>query len=102
MAVFASSGYTAICFIALLGLSNALMWPAIFPLAIHGLGRFTNTGAALLVMGIAGGALVPLLYTFLKDTKICSNQQAFLICTLPAYAYILYYAVKGYAAGKKQ
>jgi MFS transporter, FHS family, L-fucose permease len=100
--VFVSSGYTAITCIALLGLSNALMWPAIFPLAISGLGRFTKIGSALLIMGIAGGALLPLLYTTLKDRGIASNRSSFLLCTLPAYAYILFYAVKGYAAGKTQ
>ncbi len=98
--VFATTGYTAITFIALLGLSNALMWPAIFPLAIKGLGKFTKTGAALLIMGISGGALLPLLYTFLKDHDILSNSGSFLVCTLPCYAYIFYYAVKGYAAGQ--
>ena len=101
IAVFLTEGYVAISFIALLGLANALMWPAIFPLAISGLGKFTKTGAALLIMGVAGGAIVPLLYTTLKDKGIVSNQVSFLICMLPAYVYILFYAVKGYAAGKK-
>jgi MFS transporter, FHS family, L-fucose permease len=100
IAVFISTGYTAITFIALLGLANALMWPAIFPLAISGLGKFTKTGSALLIMGIAGGAIIPLLYTTLKDKGIFSNHVSFLICMLPAYAYIFYYAVKGYAVGK--
>lgn len=99
-AVFFSTGYTAITFIALLGLSNALMWPAIFPLAIDQLGKFTKIGSALLIMGIAGGAIVPLVYTSLRDNKILSNHAAFLICMLPSYIYILYYSVKGYAAGK--
>jgi len=99
--VFVTQGYVAISFIALLGLANALMWPALFPLAISGLGRFTKTGAALLIMGIAGGAVVPLLYTTLKDKGITTNEVAFLICMLPAYVYILFYAVKGYAIGKK-
>ncbi|HPH92181.1 MAG TPA: sugar MFS transporter [Ferruginibacter sp.] len=98
--VFVTSGYTAITFIALLGLSNALMWPAIFPLAIGGLGKFTKTGSALLIMGIAGGALLPLLYTSLKTAGIASNHSSFLLCTLPSYAYILYYAISGYKAGK--
>ena len=98
--VFVSSGYMAITFIALLGFANALMWPAIFPLAIDGLGRFTRMGSALLIMGISGGALIPLLYTFLKDKGILSNHLAFLVCTTPAYLYILYYAVKGHTAGK--
>ncbi|MES2645416.1 MAG: sugar MFS transporter [Bacteroidota bacterium] len=98
--VFVTKGYIAITFIALLGLANALMWPAIFPLAISGLGRFTKIGSALLIMAIAGGALLPLLYTTLKDKGITSNATAFLICTVPAYCYILFYAIKGYAAGK--
>ncbi|NDE11009.1 MAG: glucose/galactose MFS transporter, partial [Chitinophagia bacterium] len=99
--VFVTQGYVAISFIALLGLANALMWPALFPLAISGLGRFTKTGAALLIMGIAGGAVVPLLYTTLKDKGIATNEVSFLICMLPAYVYILFYALKGYAIGKK-
>lgn len=101
IAVYVSKGYTAITFIALLGLANALMWPAIFPLAISGLGRFTKIGSALLVMGIAGGALMPLLYTTLKDKGILSNHLSFLVCMVPAYLYILYYAVKGFYAGKQ-
>jgi fucose permease len=100
--VFVTKGYTAITFIALLGLANALMWPSIFPLAIAGLGKFTKTGSALLIMGIAGGALMPLLYSSLKDRGIASNHLAFLICMLPAYAYILYYGMAGFKAGKAQ
>lgn len=100
IAVFVSNGYWAISFIALLGLANALMWPAIFPLAIAGLGKFTKTGTALLIMGIAGGALLPLLYTTLKDKGIFSNHLSFLICIMPPYLYILYYSVKGFKAGK--
>jgi glucose/galactose transporter len=102
IAVYLTSGYTAITFIALLGLANALMWPAIFPLAIDGLGRFTKIGSALLVMGIAGGAVVPLIYATLKDKDgmNLSNHLAFFICMLPCYLYILYYSVKGFKAGK--
>ncbi|AEV99933.1 glucose/galactose MFS transporter [Niastella koreensis] len=94
IAVFATSGYTAILFIALLGLANALMWPAIWPLAIDKLGKFTKTGSALLVMGIAGGAIVPLLYATLK--KDLPNHVAFFISVLPCYLYILYYSIKGH------
>lgn len=100
IAVFVSTGYASIVFIALLGLANALMWPAIFPLAIAGLGRFTKLGSALLIMGIAGGAIIPLIYTNLRDTMHLSNSLAFLLCMLPAYLYILYYAIAGYKAGK--
>jgi FHS family L-fucose permease-like MFS transporter len=99
--VYVSTGYGSITFIALLGLANALMWPAIFPLAIDGLGKFTKIGSALLIMGIAGGALLPLLYGTLKDKAGVSNQLSFVVCMLPCYAYILYYSVKGYMVGKR-
>jgi FHS family L-fucose permease-like MFS transporter len=99
IAVFVTHGYIAITFIALLGLANALMWPAIWPLAIDKLGKFTKTGSALLVMGIAGAAVIPLIYGILKD-KI-PNHLAFFICMLPCYLYILYYAMKGHKAGIK-
>ncbi len=99
--ILLTHGYVAITFIALLGLSNALMWPAIFPLAISGLGKFTKTASALLVMGIAGGAVLPLLYGFLKDNNILSNSMSFFIIMLPCYLYILFYAISGHKAGKR-
>lgn len=85
--------YISVASIAALGLANSLMWPAIFPLAINGLGRFTKIGSALLVMGIAGGAILPLLYGWLSG--IGSSQLAYVLL-LPCYLYILYYAVKGH------
>jgi len=91
-------GVTSVRFVALLGLANALMWPAIFPMAIDGLGRFTKTGSALLIMGIAGGAVVPKLYGAVSAHL--APQSAFLLCTLPCYLYILYYATRGHRAGR--
>ncbi|HZK65737.1 MAG TPA: sugar MFS transporter [Puia sp.] len=99
-AVFLTHGYTSIVFIALLGLANAMIWPAIWPLAISGLGRFTKTGSALLIMGIAGGAIIPLIYSSLKDKFHVSNNLSFYVCMLPCYLYILYYAIRGNRAGK--
>ncbi len=98
--VFVTDGYTSITFIALLGLANALMWPAIFPLAIDGLGKFTKFASALLIMGIAGGAIIPLVYTNLRDAAHFSNSLSFFACMLPCYVYIFYYAVKGFRVGK--
>jgi glucose/galactose transporter len=95
-----TTGYTAILFIALLGLANSLMWPAIWPLALEGLGKFTKIASALLVMGIAGGALLPLLYGGLKDNVHLPNKVAYCVCILPCYVYILYYAVSGHKAGR--
>ena len=99
---YLTTGYVAISFVALLGLANALMWPAIFPLAIKGLGKFTKTGAALLIMGIAGGAIIPLIYGYLKDHLQIPNHISFFACMLPCYLYIFYYSVKGYKAGSDQ
>jgi MFS transporter, FHS family, L-fucose permease len=89
-----TSGSAAVFCIALLGFASAVMWPAIFPLAINGLGKFTQTGSALLVMGIAGGAVIPQLYGYLEGT--IGYQAAFVAVMLPCYLYILYYAVKGH------
>jgi glucose/galactose transporter len=96
---FFSSGYTSIVFIALLGFANALMWPAIFPLAIDGLGKFTKIGAALLIMGIAGGAVLPLVYGWL--TTQTTPSTAFFSIVAPCYAYILFFALKGHTIGKQ-
>jgi MFS transporter, FHS family, L-fucose permease len=92
-----TSGYTSVAFIVLLGLANSLMWPAIFPLAIDGLGKFTKTGSALLIMAIAGGAILPLLYGKLSESW--NTQQAYWIM-VPCYLFILYYAMKGHRAGR--
>jgi FHS family L-fucose permease-like MFS transporter len=83
----------SVFFIALLGLANAIMWPAIWPLAIDGLGRFTKIGSSLLIMGIAGGALLPLLYGRMAD--LFSLQQAYWII-VPCYVFIFYYAWSGH------
>lgn len=94
-----TGGMVAVVCFALLGFSNAVMWPAIWPLAIEGLGKFTKIGAALLIMGIVGGAVLPPLYGKLADA-MDSKQMAYWMM-LPCYLYILYYAIKGYRAGKK-
>jgi len=92
-----TSGGISISFIVLLSFANALMWPCIWPLALDKLGKFTKTGSALLIMGISGGAILPLLYGALSD--MTNRQHAYLIM-IPLYLYILYFAMKGYRAGK--
>jgi glucose/galactose transporter len=85
--------------IALLGLANSVMWPAIFPLAIADLGKFTKTGSAMLIMAIAGGAILPLLYGALADNKSIGLQNAYWLL-VPAYLFIAYYGYKGYQKRK--
>ncbi len=89
-----TSGFTSVVCIAILGLANAIMWPAIWPLAIDGLGKFTKTASAWLIMMIAGGAILPLVYGAVADA-IKSPQQAYAVM-IPLYLFILYYAISGY------
>ncbi len=97
-AAFFTKGYLSVGFVAALGLANALMWPAIFPLAISGLGRFTEKGSAILIMGIAGGVLIPKAFAAYKE--VYGFQLMFFILMIPCYLYILYYSLKGYKAGQ--
>ena len=96
---FLTSNYISVGFVAALGFANAMMWPAIFPLAINRLGRFTEKGAAILIMGIVGGAIIPKAFASLKEHH--NFQTVFFALMIPCYIYILYYSVKGYKAGMK-
>ncbi len=92
-----SSGFLSVLFISLLGLANALVFPAIWPMAISGLGRFTKIGASFLIMALAGGAVLPLIYGYFAD--MFDSQQAYWII-IPCYLYILFFATKGYKIRK--
>lgn len=96
-ATIITNGRASVFCLALLGLANSLMWPAIFPLAIDRLGRFTKTGSALLVMAISGGAILPLVYA--KFSETLGTREAYAIM-IPCYLYIFYFAIKGYKAGR--
>ncbi|MEQ1733896.1 MAG: sugar MFS transporter [Bacteroidia bacterium] len=99
--------YASVMCVGALGLANALMWPAIFPLGIENLGKFTKLGSALLIMGISGGAIFPLIYGSLSQTDVSASaqlvastaQHAYWVL-IPAYIYILWYALKGHKIGK--
>lgn len=93
IAAIYTSPIISVSLIALLGFANALVWPAIWPLALHNLGRFIKTGSALLIMAIAGGAILPLVWGKLAD--IYSSQLAYWVL-IPCYLFILYFATKGH------
>lgn len=99
VAALLTHGYVSVACVAALGLANALMWPAIWPLAIDGLGKFTEKGSAFLVMGISGAAIIPKVFASLKEDY--DFQWVFFALMLPCYLYILYFSTKGYLAGKK-
>ena len=111
-----TSGFTSVIFVATLGIANALVWPAIWPLALTGLGKFTKTASALLIMAISGGAILPPLYGALVDNKkedlllsganeVNAMAEAATFgywILLPCYSIILYYAVWGHKVGLKK
>lgn len=88
-----SDGFLSVLFISLLGLANALVFPAIWPLALAGLGRFTKMGSSFLIMALAGGAVLPVIYGYLAD--VVNPQQAYWI-VIPCYLYIWFFATKGH------
>ena len=90
-AAFLTKGYASVACVAALGFANAMMWPAIFPLGIKGLGRHTETGSAILVMGIAGGAIIPQIFAVLKATY--NFQLIFAALMVPCYLYIMLFGL---------
>ena len=90
VAIAAAHGMLSVLFVASLGFANAVLWPAIFPIALTGLGDHTKTGAAIMIMAIVGGAVVPPAYGLLA--RAVGNQMAYL-SLVPMYAVILGYAL---------
>ena len=111
-----TSGMVSVLFVAALGIANALVWPAVWPLTLNGLGKFTKTASALLIMAISGGAIIPPLYGKLVDsnkvtylaqgmndalaTATASTKGYWIL--LPCYIIILYYAMSGHKLGLKK
>ena len=99
LAAYFTEGVPSVICIFLLGIANAPMWPAIFPLGIKGLGSWTKLGSALLIMGIAGGAIIPQIYGRFTDAHIWDFKIGFLITMSVCYAYILWFGLKGHKMG---
>jgi len=111
-----TTGFTSVLFVAALGIANALVWPAIWPLTLKGLGKFTKTASALLIMAISGGAILTPLYGILVDSKKAqliadgvaevtasadASTSSYWIL-FPCYIFILYYAIAGHKVGLKK
>lgn len=111
-----TTGFTSILFVAALGIANALVWPAVWPLTLEGLGKFTKTASALLIMAISGGAIIPPLYGRLVDNNktelitegineasaLAQSATASYWILIPCYIIILYYALAGHKLGLKK
>jgi glucose/galactose transporter len=89
-----STGLISVICIAALGFANSIIWPALWPLALQGLGKFTKIASALLVTAISGGAIMPLVYGGISDS-IQNTQKAYAIM-IPLYLYILFYGLFGH------
>ena len=90
VAITLTHGLPSVLFVASLGFANAVLWPAIFPIALTGLGEHTKTGAAIMIMAIIGGAVVPPCYGLLA--RLIGNQTAYL-ALVPMYAVMVAYAL---------
>jgi MFS transporter, FHS family, L-fucose permease len=95
IAAIFTSGTTSVFFIVMLGFANAIVWPAIWPLAIHNTGKHIKTASSLLIMAIAGGATLPLVWGAMADYFANSPQNAYWIC-IPCYLMIFYFGMWGY------
>lgn len=83
----------SIWFVVLLGLANSLVWAGIWPLALDGLGKFTKLGASILIMGLCGNAILPMIYGYFAD--MAGLREAYWVL-VPCYLYLMFYAFKGY------
>jgi FHS family L-fucose permease-like MFS transporter len=113
--ILLTNGFTSILFVAALGIANALIVPAVWPLTLQGMGKFTKTASAILIMAVSGAAVIPPLYGKLVDEKkinllaegmkeASASAQASTSSywiLLPCYLIILYFAFWGYKIGTK-
>ena len=83
----------SIWFVVLLGLANSMVWAGIWPLALDGLGRFTKLGASVMIMGLCGNAILPLVYGWLAD--VYNTRYAYWVL-FPCYLYLVFYAFYGH------
>ena len=86
-----SSGYIALYAFLSGGLFCSIMWPSIFALSIHGLGKYTSQGSSFLVMMILGGAIIPPLQGKLAD--IMGIHESYWIAVI-CFIYLTYFAQK--------
>lgn len=83
----------SIWFLVLLGFPNSLIYAGIWPLSIRGLGRFTKIGSSLLIMGLCGNAILPLIYGQFAD--MFSVKQAYWVL-IPCYLYLMFFSLYGH------
>lgn len=83
----------SIWFVVLLGFANSLVWAGIWPLALDGLGKYTKLGASIMIMGLCGNAILPLIYGYYADVLDPRTAYAVLV---PCYLFLVFYAIYGH------
>lgn len=83
----------SVWFVVLLGFANSMIWAGVWPLALDNLGRFLKTGASLLIMGLCGNAIMPLIYGHFADSY--GLREAYWVL-IPCYLYLVFYAFYGF------
>ena len=83
----------SIWLLASLGFPNSLIYAGIWPLAIKGLGKFTKIGSSIMIMGLCGNAITPIIYGHLTDTY--SARMGYILL-IPCYMYLVFFALYGY------
>ncbi len=92
------SGMFAVSLLISVGLFNSILFPCIFTLGVERLGKFSEEGSSLLVMGIAGGAIIPLMMGALINE--IGLQKIFFIPLL-CYVVIIFYGLAGSRINKE-
>ncbi|MDE6040201.1 MAG: MFS transporter, partial [Muribaculaceae bacterium] len=75
------------------GLCHSIMWGCIYTLAVKDLGRYTTAATGVFMMGVVGGAILPLLQGMWAD-MVGSWRSTWWIVVM-AEIFMLYYAVFG-------
>ena len=91
--LFGHQANISIFLLCALGFPNALIYAGIWPLSIHGLGKFTKTGSSLLIMGLCGNAILPLIYGYFAEVYDLRIGYWILI---PCFLYLIFFATKGH------
>ena len=90
------------------GLCCSVMWPAIFALAVNGIGKYQSQGSAFLIMMILGGAIIPptqgavIDLEGVSDPSVHTYTQLSYVVPLICFAYLAWHAIQTRSVLKKQ
>lgn len=83
---------------AAMGFSCSLVWPAVWPLAMDGLGAYTKKAAGWMMLAVVGGAVYPVIWGIFNQN---GHPDAAFFLSILSFVAIFYYGMAGYKVGKK-